>query len=146
MGRLHVAQAHFWQPKVPHSEKKTCRLALPIIMDGANFANQNFIVLRVKKRCFGSKVELWGCFVPSANRTAYRGLCLKMYTKVQTKKKCLWALLLCWHNPYEKQPNSAGAVLRLIYNNKPATGSSPAGSSCRDASTTEVGCSSYPSY
>ena len=59
----HVAYVCFWRPKRPHSEKKTCRLAIPLIMGQriADFSgNLDFLflllmgqgeVLWVKKRC-----------------------------------------------------------------------------------------------
>ena len=31
-----VAQVQFWQPKWPHSEKKTCHLTIPLIMEQKN--------------------------------------------------------------------------------------------------------------
>ena len=71
----HVAQVRFWRPKGPHSEKKTCRLAILRIMGQkiADFSKKEvsiFLPLWVKRGCFGSRNGVLGCFGPNVREQA----------------------------------------------------------------------------
>ena len=63
----HVAKVRFWRPERPHSKKKTCRLAVPLIIGQkcglfkiSIFLFFGFYFSGSKRGVLGQKMVFWG--------------------------------------------------------------------------------------